>query len=502
MKKLSLGHFFLFFLTSFLIGVFIQENLSFLNFYWLIFVFISILFVFIFKLQKKILIILIINLGLIAGNFWIYYQNQKTENALQSYENQEIIAQGVAYNFSDWGTKSIFFVNLAKIKDQKTSSKIAVISYEQKYAIMENPKLEISGKLEKIPKDDFLYSWAKKEEIRYVIKKSEIEFIHNINQEKFWLQKIYFKIQENLITFRKLASRKISQTLPEPEASFLDGIILGSKQNMTQKMLDEFSATGTSHLIALSGFNITIIVYFFLSILKSWPRKLTFFIIIAGILSFVIMTGASASIVRAALMGTILLIAERFGRIAEASIAMCLAAFLIVLFSPAAIRFDVGFQLSFLATVGIIYISPLIHHFIFEKKYKKFPEVLQEAFSGTISAQIMVFPILIFNFEKISIVSPLVNLIVVPIVPIAMFFGFIQILISFIWAGLGQAIGWFTWLILKITLEIIQFFARIPLAQIEIKQMSPILIALFYVGIILLIIYFNKKKKKDEKQNL
>jgi competence protein ComEC len=202
------------------------------------------------------------------------------------------------------------------------------------------------------------------------------------------------------------------------------GILIGARKTLPLEIVNNFTATGVSHIVAVSGYNISIII---LALEKmSWwiGRKPAFWTSLIIIIMFVIMTGASSSVIRAAVMGSLVLFSFASGRLYSITPSLFFAVIIMLLFNPKILFWDIGFQLSFLATCGIIYILPML-----EQLTEKFGELfnLKSYFLTTCSAIIATTPLILFNFEKFSIVAPLVNVLVLPVVPPVMLFGFLSL---------------------------------------------------------------------------
>jgi len=252
------------------------------------------------------------------------------------------------------------------------------------------------------------------------------------------------------------ANKSIEKILPEPQASFLAGLLFGLDKNIPKDLLEDFNKTGTRHIIALSGYNITIIaslIMGFLLWIGFW-RKHAFYIAIIAIIFFVLLTGASASVSRAAIMGILVLISQQVGRLSNPRNLLALAAFLMIFKEPTALLNNIGLQLSFAATIGIIYLSPYL---------KKLPEIL----ATTLSAQIAVAPIILFYFRQISLISPLANLLVLPIIPITMLAGFLATVIGVLFPLIGIFLAWPAWLFLSYEIKIIGLLAKVPFAGLN-----------------------------------
>ncbi len=295
-------------------------------------------------------------------------------------------------------------------------------------------------------------------------------------------------LRSHLALFRRAFEEKIDVALSEPHAGFLKGLVLGERESIPSDIVAQFARTGTSHIVALSGYNITLIGRFFMATLLflTVPFQISFWVAAIGIILFVMLTGASASVVRAGIMGVLVLVAEREGRMYHMTNALMLAAAAMIFHNPYLVRFDAAFQLSFLATAGLVYLSPWVESayecvrfrvrdglgfaqkFFRKRKtdrYTLFParRILLE----TLSAQLAVLPLLIYLFGRISLVSPLTNVLVLIAVPYAMTFGFITGGAGFLWGPLGILAGWVTWIFLEYMLRVIGFFARFPAASVE-----------------------------------
>ncbi|MBU0964672.1 competence protein ComEC family protein, partial [Patescibacteria group bacterium] len=231
-------------------------------------------------------------------------------------------------------------------------------------------------------------------------------------------------IMSTLLNIKTKFVQAVQLALPEPQASFLGGLILGAKKAIPDDLMESFNRTGTTHIVALSGYNITIIAILILNLCKHlWiSRKGAFWVSLFAITFFVLITGAQASIVRAGIMGMLVLLATQLGRMSRITNTLVLAAVVMLLINPKVLVFDAGFQLSFLATIGLVYVSPII-----EKVFKWVPAVLEIRASlvATLSATLMTLPLIIFQFGRLSLVAPLVNVLILPAIPVSMGLGFI-----------------------------------------------------------------------------
>lgn len=206
------------------------------------------------------------------------------------------------------------------------------------------------------------------------------------------------------------------------------------------------------------------------------------------------MIGAPASAIRAGIMASLLLIAQYFGRFSTASRAIIFAATLMLLQNPLILRLDIGFQLSFLATLGLIHLQPILSDY-----FKKIPNFFQlrNNLSATLSAQTFVFPILVYNFGQISIISPITNILILPLIPFLTILGFIFSFIGIFWQILGQFFSWPAWLLLTYILKIIDFSSKIPFASLIFKNIHWIFLIISYLilGVVIWRLQENRKLK-------
>lgn len=284
-------------------------------------------------------------------------------------------------------------------------------------------------------------------------------------------------VSEQLFFFKRIFEGRLAEIFAEPHNSFMAGLILGSRRGIAAHLMEDFNTTGLTHIIAISGYNITLVIVFVGSMFAFLSRRKKVIVSILFITGFVILVGASAAVVRAGIMGSISLIAIWFGREYRVELALLLAAFVMALWNPKIIVYDVGFQLSFLATMGLIFVSPKI-----EKWFLWLPETLavRESVLMTMSAQILALPVIVYNFGRLSLVSPVANLFVLPFIPLAMIFGFVANLLSFIWMDLAMVFAFLGYLVLELVVLMVKIFAKVPLASVDIVWFSWWMVLIYY----------------------
>lgn len=291
-------------------------------------------------------------------------------------------------------------------------------------------------------------------------------------------------VLKNILQFKRIFTERISKLWHEPYASFMAGLLYGYRGGLGE-LQEDFNRTGVTHIVAISGYNISIIAVVLITIcVRLWiPRKIAFWLIGFGIGLFVIFTGASGSVVRAGLMGFLVLLAQQLGRLSRINNALALTAALMALYNPFALVWDAGFQLSFLAALGIIYLSPIL-----KKKLFKLPEFIgfKESLISTLSAIITTFPLILYQFDRLSVVAPIVNALILWCIPFIMLFGFLSVLASFVFYSLGQVLSFLTLLGMKYITGIVGWFSAFFFASVD----FTISLGALFILYILLFFYF------------
>lgn len=315
--------------------------------------------------------------------------------------------------------------------------------------------------------DDFDYQgYLARQNIYAIMRHSKIVVLQQ--RQGNWLTTKLLQIKYAYI-------HRINLLIGEPRSTLLLGILIGARRALPQDIQDQFAVTGTSHIIAISGYNISILVSALEFLARLIGRKASFVCSLILIFSFVIISGASASVVRAAVMGCLLLVSFNIGRLYSALPAVCAASVVMLIINPRILYWDLSFQLSFAATLGIMYLVPL-----FERLTEKTPEFLgvKSILITTLAATIATLPIITAQFGQISLIAPIANIFSLPTVPATMLFGFLSWL-----PGVGPGFAFVANLLLKYLLFVVSSFAKIPHAAIQFKISRPIM-ALWYAGII------------------
>jgi competence protein ComEC len=307
-----------------------------------------------------------------------------------------------------------------------------------------------------------------------------------------------------IYAFRDRAYAVIRRILPEPQASLLSGILLGIDAGLPVSVQEDFRVTGTSHIIAISGYNIVIIIGIFSTLTVGLVgRRRAFYIIVIGLMAYAVLVGGSASVVRASLMGILLLWADHLGRPYAAPNALFASGMAMTFLDPNTL-FDVGFQLSFMATLGLmVYARPfadstrkLLARLFSGDLSRQIVDIINDALLVTLAAQVTTLPLLMVYFRQISIVALTVNPLVLPAQTGVMAFGLLALGVGLLSIPLGQIAAWTVWPFLTWTLGVIELFAQVPAASIPLEYVPPFFVAAYYAGLIGLTWYFKQPKEQ------
>lgn len=437
------------FIISFLLGT-ATSNLLAINFWVLIFLtFLSFLIIS-FLENKLIIIFLIISFGFLLGFL-------RTELFITHYQS----------SLNHLIDKNITLIgDIADEPDIRENYVIYKIKLENSYEIVQifvphfpryqyGNKISVKGKLE-APKNfknendiEFDYiSFLARANIFYMMYRPQVEVIDDGN---FSIKRFLFSIKQKFID-------GLNKTLVPPQSSLAAGLIVGAKQALGKDLLDKFRKVGLIHIVVLSGYNIAIVAEIIKKIFQFLSRRGSFLAGSISIFLFTILTGANATIIRASIMVFLVMLAKYLYRPYAINRSLFLAAFLMVFINPRILLDDPGFQLSFVATLGLVHLTPFI-----SKIFLFFPEKfgIREIVSSTLATQIAVLPLLVNMTGEISTVALLVNIIVLPLIPLTMLLGFIAGVISIFSVTLSLPFGFLVNLLLSYQMEIVKWFSNL-----------------------------------------
>lgn len=282
----------------------------------------------------------------------------------------------------------------------------------------------------------------------------------------------------HLLAFKQRARESIAGLLPEPQAALLSGILLGVESGIPDELMDSFSATGTTHIIAISGFNVTILAGIFTGLAQQvFDRRRAVWAAVAAIVVYTLFVGASAAVVRAALMGLLYLFGRYLGRPSYAPVSLAAAVIGMTAWNPH-VLWDLGFLLSFAATAGLmLYTEPLERAcagaagwFTSVDRAEGIARAMSDIFLVTVAAQITTAPLLVASFGQLSLVTLLTNALILPVQAYVMITGGIAALAGLILRPAGRLLGWVAWVFLTYTIEMVRLTGRIGHASVPVEM--------------------------------
>lgn len=266
-------------------------------------------------------------------------------------------------------------------------------------------------------------------------------------------------IASTLYRLRVSMSERIATMFQYPGSAFINGVLLGDQSGITTGLEDTFRRTGTTHVLVVSGFNISILAAVVITAFGRRPGAVV--LSLGSIAAFVLLVGPSAAVVRAALMAAYLLVAITLGRPQTALTACAVTACVLLVLNPWLLRFDAGFSLSFAATLGVLLLSPWFDSAL------RLPGVIGEALAASLAATIATLPVSLIQFHQFSLVGPLANVLIVPVVPLLMAAGAATLLSSYVVPLLSTLLGSIISIVVALLIRLLEGIAAVPFASIS-----------------------------------
>jgi len=420
------------------------------------------------KVKSKLGYVLFMTIGLLLGIWRFDWHIQTRLPSALIYENQKVSVVGSISGEPRWDQyrNYVFYLSDAKINNQPVDGLVRVKTLSG--FTREGQIVKSTGKLRAgLGKAETLMSFA------------NIEILQ--------------PNQPVMIQIKELFLRGLNTTLPKDSAAFMSGILIGERSALPTNMQNVLITLGLSHIVAVSGYNLTILV----GVLQKrfsknwrWGGLVSSLWIILG---FVIIAGASASILRAGIMSALFLIVNYYGKRLNLVVCMGLVATAMVAMQPQSILSDIGWQLSFLSLLGITVLAPKISQLLPSK-----PQLLNTILSVTLAAQLATAGLIVFKFGQLSLLAPLSNLLIMPFIPLLMLFGFIAALAGLLLPNsaymiVGQPIH----LVVNTVFDLLAYLSQLRFASIELRSPSIMVIVLYYTALISLVIFIRQSKNKS-----
>jgi competence protein ComEC len=435
--------------------------------FWLVFL-TPVLF---FKRIRLIFILLVFCfiLGFLRADF---FQKEISQNALENFYNKNVSFKGKVIDSSKEEKITVFVKEMQGSEIAKEEKVLIHLSSFEKYDYGDH--LKIKGLLEEAPVfDTFDYR-------EYLGRKGILALMYEPEIKKL---NSSFSFYKKVLEIREKLFFTIQENYQKQQAQLLGAMLLGKKSEIDDELKEKLNFAGIRHLTAISGMHTIILVnalmYLFLAI-GLW-RKQAFFLTVLFIVLFIVLTGFQPSTIRASIMAFMLLLAQAVGRLSDSTRAIVLTALAMLFINPFLI-YDIGFQLSFLAVLGINYMFPILTNYL-----EKIPKTIRNILIMTLSAQIFTLPILIYNFGYISLIAPITNLLILPILPFILILGFLSLFLGIIFI-------FATHILLTYLIKVSEIFSSFTFSSINLS--FPIFLFVVYYIFLIYFIYSYRKKNR------
>jgi competence protein ComEC len=448
-------------------------------------------FLFVFRDWLKPLILTSLCLLAFFGGIYCSHSSllAKDDSNLSSYTGQEVEIQGTVSTSPEVRDK-VTHVRITGLEISRDSTRrelsgdiLLFVPRETTYAY--GDVLLVKGALETPPSfDDFDYpGYLARQGIMATIYLPDITVLET-GAGILPLTLVY--------SLREKLSRSLAQALPEPQAALTQGILLGIRYNIPSDILDDFTLTGTTHVLAVSGVNISIVAGMLLGIgLWLFGKKHYLYIWLAlGIVwLYSILTGMQPPVVRAAIMASLFFIAELLGRQRSAVSWLALAAAVMTGLNPGLLG-DPSFQMTCLSMLGLLFLYPplmilgkkVVSSVLGERGFVTTTAVMiTDSFAVTLAATAAVWPLIALYYGVVSFIGPLTTLLVLPALPVITMTGALTAIAGLIAPALAQVFAWSNWLAASYMLLIVSSLAVVPLAAISVSPPGPFGLSAYYI---------------------
>ena len=423
-------------------------------------------------------VIYIFFISIIISNYYIIYLNNKY---IRFYNKPPEIIKGNAVIIREAEEKEYSYSYIVRMKEGLYKNKKFILNTNKKKLLQYGDLIKINGEYI-IPSESrnfkgFNYrEYLKSKKIYGTIKNSgEIKVIQSghINQ-------IFIKSNK----IRNLIIEKVEKLLPEETGALLIGVLLGNKQGISEEIIENFKTSNLSHMLAVSGAHTSYIILGIGYILSKLPKKYAGIITILVLGIFLFITNFTPSVIRACIMAGLAIGAKLLYRKSDTINNIAISAIIILMANPFSIL-DIGFQLSYLGTLGIVIFSKDIEKILSKIKLKN---KIMQLLIVTFSAQILIMPIMVYRFNTVSLTFFISNLFAGPILGVIIILGFITIFVSLISFELAKLLSVVLNVFLELLILIAKFVSNIPASSIIIK--TPYLISIILVYVLILISHY------------
>lgn len=428
--------------------------------------------------NKKIIDIVVIGILIIIFIIrFIFVTHNNREDLIEKYKGRVVDIKG--YISSEPLTKDFtktFVLQVESIDKEKIDIFIKVsteryIEYKYGEVLRLKGKLSVPFNFKSNGGRTFDYvDFLLKDGIYFEMKKPTIDIVGD--DQGNYISKKLFELKQGFLF-------NLKRVLGEPHSALAGGLVVGEKSALGKELIDDFRKSGLIHIVVLSGYNITIVADSIRRILSFLPRNIGIVLGGLGIVAFGILVGGGATVIRSCIMAVIALIGSLLRKDYNVGKALFIAGVIMLIQNPMILLYDPSFQLSFLATLGLILLSSPIEKrigFITEKFG------IRGLVASTLATQIFVSPYILYMMGQLSIIGIIVNIIVLPIIPLTMLFVSLAGIFGFVSIYVSQIFGWLSYFLLNYELFIVRNFSDLPFASIELPKFSFVIVIAFYLS--------------------
>lgn len=310
------------------------------------------------------------------------------------------------------------------------------------------------------------------------------------------------RVTAGILAIKDSARKQLERSLPEPQAGLVKGMVLGDQRGIGKEVQDDFSRSGLSHVVAISGMNMTILAAMFVELFLLFGLSRRPAVVGAGLALwlYTALIGWPPSAVRAVILSSLFLLAILAGRLNDLPRALALAAAGMLLVSPRLLRDDLGFALSFLAFLGVAYFVPVFDRIPWWPK-SVLPQI-RELIWLTLAAQVLVWPLLAVSFGQVSLIAPLANVLVVWTLPLIMLIALVALPLAAIWPLAGKGLlllpGWLA----GFAAAVAHLMSKPAWAAVTVGRLSVVCLVAYYATVMWLYLWWNKREGSEASSSL
>lgn len=436
--------------------------------------------------------------ALVVGSGWMLTAERYAVDTLTQFEGEQISLTGVVGTEPDKRANStLITVDIESVNDESVQGRILV--FDTRRSVVEyGDRVSVAGELRR--PEAFETDLGRTFDYPGYLRARGVTHTMSFGEVRVESQGNGWGFVSALLWFKEHMSASIERTLLAPESGLALGLLLGERQSLGEDTEEAFREAGLIHIVVLSGYNIALMITAAMSLLAFASLRVRTLAGLVVIIAFVLMVGPSATVVRAAVMASLIVVAKATGNTYAIMRALMVAGVAMLLWNPHLLVHDPGFQLSFLATLGLILLAPMLDSWLdrYSQHIPLFSSV-REYLVATVATQIMVAPLLVYSIGAFSVVSVASNVAVLPAVPLAMLLSALTGAIGMISTNLALLVGYPTDLVLAYMIRATESFANIPYASVDIPQFPFVVVLVSYALLGAVIMYVSNKKPQKEK---